>query len=150
MVLTPLLLLFRFRHPLLSTLSFLDRFGLEGYDAFKKSLSERDGAPCAIDTCTTTLPTALPCTTLSVWVISCVYWCAVCNGNKVASLLSYTAASLYSTRTATFDYDARTGCAGSDGGSVLYFTACIVTSTCAFSSNYSDLSSDRCDAQCSS
>ena len=32
---------------------------------------------------------------MSVWVSSCVYWCAVCNGDKVASLISFTAASLY-------------------------------------------------------
>jgi hypothetical protein len=37
-------LLFRVRHPLLSTLGFLDRLGLVGCDACMKSASERDGA----------------------------------------------------------------------------------------------------------
>jgi len=67
MAFTPLLLLFRVRHPLLSTLSFLGRFRLVGCDAFKDSVSEWDGALSTIDTRTSTSPI-----TMSVWVISCV------------------------------------------------------------------------------
>lgn len=81
---------------------------------------------------------------------SLVFWCyPICNWNRVASFLSSNAASLFSTRAATFDSSAKDGCAGNDRSSLPYFAARIVTSTYAFSSSWSHLSGG-CDAQCSS
>ena len=57
-------------------------------------------------------------------MISYVSWCcAVCNWSKVVSLLSYTAASLFSTRNATTDTGARAGSVGIGGGSIFYLIA---------------------------
>ena len=68
----------------------------------------------------------------------------------MASLLLFTAVSLFSTRTIKFHTGARGDCAVIKRSSILFVTASIVTSTCEFSSNCSDLLSDGIDAHCSS
>ena len=99
----------------------LARLRMGDWNAFKQSVSGRNGAHSAIHTPTSTLNAALPWTLL---IISYVSWCcAVCKWSKVSSLHSSTAASLFSTRTATFDTGARARSAGIDGGSILYLTA---------------------------
>ena len=91
------------------------RHGQVGCDAFKDCVSERDGALSAIEPPTSTSPVPLtwpPC--LPGW--SLVPRCyLVCNGSRVASLISSTAASVFSTRAATFDFNARAGFPGSTG-----------------------------------
>ena len=73
-----------------------------------------------------------------IWVNSYVSRCsAICNWNKVDSVLLSTAVSIFSTRTATFDTGTRAECAGNERGSKLHLTTSIVKSNCAFSSKWS-------------
>jgi len=114
------------------------RFGLVGYDAFKQSVWASNGALSAIGTPNSTSPAPHPCNSTSVWVISCAFrCCAYCDGRKGAYFLFFTAVSLFSTRTITFN--ARADCAVIDRSSILLVATIIVTSTCIFSSNWSDL-----------
>jgi hypothetical protein len=117
----------------------------------KQFVPASDSALSAIGTPSSTSPAPLPCSCMSIWVISYVsLCCAICNCSNVASLILSTAVSLFCTRTATIDTGARAECAGIVGSSVLYITENIVTSTCAYSSYCSDLPSGGFDAQCSS
>jgi len=113
------------------------RFGLVGYDAFKQSVWASNGALSTFDKRNSTSLAPHPCNSTSVWVISCAFWFAYCDGRKGASFLFFTAVSLFSTRTITFN--ARADCAVIDRNSILLVTTIIVTSSCIFSSNWSDL-----------
>jgi len=74
-------------------------------------------------------PVTIPCTSMSVWAISCVVWCcAICNRVNTAFLLSSTVALLLSTRITTYDPGVRAGCFGRDVGSIYYLGAYIVKS----------------------
>jgi len=41
-----------------------------------------------VDTCNYVSPVTLPCTSMSVWVVSCVAWCALCKRVNITFLLS--------------------------------------------------------------
>jgi hypothetical protein len=149
-VLTTLLLQHLLADRLLSYLGCFGRFGLVGYDALKKFVWANNVTLSAIGTRTSTSPEPPPSNSAYFWVISCVSWCcAICDEIKVASLLFFTAVSLFSTRTSTFDTGDRADCALIDGSSILFATTGIVTSTYTFSSTWSDLSHEI-DAQYSS
>jgi hypothetical protein len=121
----------------------LDRYGLVGCDVLKRSVSS-DGALSAFDTPNSLSPAPLLCTSMPIFSVS--WCCAIHNCSKEASLLSSTPVSLFNSRT---DSGTSSVPLCLDRWRFGALTVSNVRSTCAFSSNWSDLPSDGCNAQCS-